>query len=111
MQYVRKKVRPRRAGTATQAENDIGESAVTGRQRAHKSCAACAKLLVFPCTPLPQEDPWNAIMAGALTGGFLQLRHGLKSAGQSALFGGFILVSARKLRAVLPQIPVPYTAL
>jgi mitochondrial import inner membrane translocase subunit TIM17 len=39
-----------------------------------------------------QEDPWNAIGAGALTGGFLQLRHGLKSAAQSAAFGGFLLV-------------------
>ncbi|KAF5833028.1 hypothetical protein DUNSADRAFT_10774 [Dunaliella salina] len=35
-----------------------------------------------------KEDPYNAIAAGALTGGFLQLRHGLKSAAKSAAFGG-----------------------
>ncbi len=39
-----------------------------------------------------QEDPWNAIGAGALTGGFLQLRFGLSSAAKSAMFGGFLLV-------------------
>jgi len=40
-----------------------------------------------------QEDPYNAIAAGALTGGFLQLRHGLRSAAKSAAIGGFLLVS------------------
>lgn len=39
-----------------------------------------------------QEDPWNAIGAGALTGGFLQLRSGFKSAAKSAAFGGILLV-------------------
>ncbi len=43
-------------------------------------------------TAVLQEDPWNAIGAGALTGGFLQLRFGLKSAAKSAAFGGFLLV-------------------
>jgi import inner membrane translocase subunit TIM17 len=40
-----------------------------------------------------QEDPFNAIMAGALTGGFLQLRSGLRPAFRSAVFGGALLVS------------------
>lgn len=40
-----------------------------------------------------QEDPFNAIMAGALTGGFLQLRSGLRPALRSAMFGGMLLVS------------------
>ena len=40
-----------------------------------------------------QEDPWNSIAAGALTGGFLQLRMGAKSAARSAAFGGVLLVS------------------
>jgi len=44
------------------------------------------------CALTAQEDPYNAIAAGALTGGFLQLRHGLKSAAKSAAFGGFLLV-------------------
>lgn len=48
--------------------------------------------LTLPCTP-EQEDPYNAIAAGALTGGFLQLRFGLRSAAKSAAFGGFLLVS------------------
>lgn len=40
-----------------------------------------------------QEDPFNAIMAGAATGGFLQLRAGLKPAFRSAMVGGVLLVS------------------
>ena len=40
-----------------------------------------------------QEDPFNAIMAGALTGGFLQLRAGLKPAFRAAVMGGVLLVS------------------
>jgi import inner membrane translocase subunit TIM17 len=39
-----------------------------------------------------QEDPFNAIMAGALTGGFLQLRSGLRPAFNSAVMGGVLLV-------------------
>eukprot|EP00899_Mesostigma_viride_P002524 jgi/Mesvir1/12272/Mv00482-RA.1 len=38
-----------------------------------------------------KEDPWNSIMAGAATGGFLQLRSGIGAAGRSALFGGVLL--------------------
>jgi hypothetical protein len=41
-----------------------------------------------------QEDPWNSIAAGALTGGFLQLRTGLRSSAKSAAFGGALLVSS-----------------
>lgn len=47
----------------------------------------------------PQEDPWNAIGAGALTGGFLQLRFGLSSAAKSAAFGGFLLVGTQRCAA------------
>uniref|UniRef100_A0A803M986 Uncharacterized protein n=1 Tax=Chenopodium quinoa TaxID=63459 RepID=A0A803M986_CHEQI len=35
-----------------------------------------------------KEDPWNSIFAGAATGGFLQMRQGLRS---SAAFGGVLL--------------------
>lgn len=38
-----------------------------------------------------KEDPWNSIGAGALTGGFLQLRQGAAAAGRSALMGGVLL--------------------
>jgi hypothetical protein len=48
-------------------------------------------------TPPPQEDPFNAIIAGTLTGGFLQLRSGLRPAFRSAVFGGMLLVSTARL--------------
>ncbi|KAL2642528.1 hypothetical protein R1flu_010115 [Riccia fluitans] len=38
-----------------------------------------------------KEDPWNSIAAGAATGGFLQLRAGVRSATRSAVFGGVLL--------------------
>ncbi|CAN4090291.1 unnamed protein product [Withania somnifera] len=38
-----------------------------------------------------KEDPWNSIIAGAATGGFLQMRQGLGAASRSALFGGILL--------------------
>lgn len=38
-----------------------------------------------------KEDPWNSILAGAATGGFLQMRQGIGPAGRSALFGGVLL--------------------
>ena len=44
-----------------------------------------------------QEDPWNSIGAGFLTGGFLQLRTGPRSALQSAVFGGVLLVNPPKI--------------
>jgi len=48
----------------------------------------------FDCTMVylrQKEDPWNSIMAGAATGGFLQMRQGLGAASRSALFGGVLL--------------------
>ncbi|KAL2633009.1 hypothetical protein R1flu_004488 [Riccia fluitans] len=39
-----------------------------------------------------KEVPWNSIAAGAATGGFLQLRAGVRSATRSAVFGGVLLV-------------------
>ncbi|XP_010915800.1 mitochondrial import inner membrane translocase subunit TIM17-2 [Elaeis guineensis] len=38
-----------------------------------------------------KEDPWNSIIAGAATGGFLQMRQGAGPAARSALFGGILL--------------------
>mmetsp|Transcript_19725 Transcript_19725/g.42842 ORF Transcript_19725/g.42842 Transcript_19725/m.42842 type:complete len:252 (+) Transcript_19725:277-1032(+) len=54
-----------------------------------------------------KEDPWNAIGAGALTGGFLQLRFGLKSAAKSAVFGGFLLALIEGLGIALTKISSP----
>lgn len=38
-----------------------------------------------------KEDPWNAIASGALTGGALASRSGLRAAGKSAAVGGILL--------------------
>jgi mitochondrial import inner membrane translocase subunit TIM17 len=38
-----------------------------------------------------KEDPWNSIIAGAATGGFLQMRQGPGPAARSAMFGGVLL--------------------
>ncbi|XP_059639917.1 mitochondrial import inner membrane translocase subunit TIM17-2-like [Cornus florida] len=48
----------------------------------------------FDCTMVyirQKEDPWNSIIAGAATGGFLQMRQGLAAASRSAAFGGVLL--------------------
>lgn len=48
----------------------------------------------FDCTMVyarQKEDPWNSIIAGAATGGFLQMRQGLGASARSAAFGGILL--------------------
>ncbi|PWA72586.1 Mitochondrial inner membrane translocase complex, subunit Tim17 [Artemisia annua] len=48
----------------------------------------------FDCTMVylrQKEDPWNSIIAGASTGGFLSLRQGAGPAVRSAVFGGVLL--------------------
>ncbi|KAK1421855.1 hypothetical protein QVD17_24532 [Tagetes erecta] len=48
----------------------------------------------FDCTMVyvrKKEDPWNAIIAGAATGGLLSMRQGLAPAARSAAFGGVLL--------------------
>ncbi|KAI0491529.1 hypothetical protein KFK09_025789 [Dendrobium nobile] len=48
----------------------------------------------FDCTMVyvrQKEDPWNSIIAGAATGGFLSMRQGPASAGRAAIFGGILL--------------------
>jgi mitochondrial import inner membrane translocase subunit TIM17 len=69
----------------------------------------------FDCTLVAlrrKEDHWNPIISGALTGGTLQLRYGLSSAGRSAAFGGFLLaviegISIMLTRVTAPPPPVP----
>jgi hypothetical protein len=58
----------------------------------HSLAAACLLMPAAAAAAALQEDPFNAIMAGALTGGFLQLRSGLRPAFRSAVFGGALLV-------------------
>ncbi|CAI5528350.1 unnamed protein product [Closterium sp. Naga37s-1] len=59
-----------------------------------------------------KEDPWNSIAAGFLTGGFLQLRAGPRSALQSAVFGGVLLgliegagIMLNRMTSALPPPP------
>ncbi|KAF6153336.1 hypothetical protein GIB67_003526 [Kingdonia uniflora] len=70
----------------------------------------------FDCTFVyvrQKEDPWNSIMAGAATGGFLQMRQGLRAASRSALFGGVLLaliegagITINKIMAPRQDVPV-----
>lgn len=59
-----------------------------------------------------KEDPWNAISAGALTGGVLASRSGMRAAGKSAAAGGILLaliegVSILITRQTTPQPITP----
>ena len=63
--------------------------------------------LLRPPPPPLQEDPWNSIAAGALTGGFLQLRTGPRSAAKSAAFGGVLLAMIEGLGILLTKVTAP----
>lgn len=61
-----------------------------------------------------KEDPWNAIMSGALTGGVLAARGGFGVAVRSAAFGGVLLALIEGLNIAItralagqtrPQLP------
>jgi mitochondrial import inner membrane translocase subunit TIM17 len=56
---------------------------------------------------LTQEDPWNAILSGAATGGILAARAGLKAAGRSAFAGGMVLAAIEGLNLVLMRVLMP----
>lgn len=70
----------------------------------------------FDCTMVylrQKEDPWNSIIAGAATGGFLQMRQGLGAASRSAAFGGVLLaliegagIMLNKVMAAPQNIPM-----
>ncbi|GFP86742.1 mitochondrial import inner membrane translocase subunit tim17-2 [Phtheirospermum japonicum] len=60
-----------------------------------------------------KEDPWNSIIAGAATGGFLQMRQGMGAASRSALFGGVLLaliegagIMLNKVMSPQPEAPI-----
>ena len=64
----------------------------------------------FDCTLVAirkKEDPWNSIAAGALTGGFLQLRTGLRSSARSAAFGGVLLAMIEGVGILLTRMTAP----
>ncbi|ESQ41133.1 hypothetical protein EUTSA_v10015000mg [Eutrema salsugineum] len=45
-----------------------------------------------------KEDPWNSIIAGAATGGFLSMRQGIVAASRSALMCGVLLALFKGVR-------------
>ena len=54
-----------------------------------------------------KEDPWNGIAAGALTGGTLAVRAGMKAVGKNALIGGVLLAIIEGLSAVVSRAMQP----
>jgi import inner membrane translocase subunit TIM17 len=54
-----------------------------------------------------KEDPWNAIMSGAATGGLLAARAGAKAAGRSALVGGVILAAIEGMTVFVSRVLMP----
>ncbi|XP_071730465.1 mitochondrial import inner membrane translocase subunit TIM17-2 [Rutidosis leptorrhynchoides] len=61
----------------------------------------------FDCTMVyvrQKEDPWNSIIAGAATGGFLSMRQGLGAASRSAVFGGVLLAMIEGAGIMLNKI-------
>uniref|UniRef100_A0A2P2JYG2 Mitochondrial import inner membrane translocase subunit TIM17-2-like n=1 Tax=Rhizophora mucronata TaxID=61149 RepID=A0A2P2JYG2_RHIMU len=60
-----------------------------------------------------KEDPWNSIIAGAATGGFLSMRQGLGASTRAAVFGGVLLaliegagIMLNKLMSAQQNMPV-----
>ncbi|XP_028758141.1 mitochondrial import inner membrane translocase subunit TIM17-2-like [Neltuma alba] len=70
----------------------------------------------FDCTMVylrQKEDPWNSIIAGAATGGFLSMRQGLGASARSAAFGGVLLamiegagIMLNKFLSAQQQMPI-----
>lgn len=55
-----------------------------------------------------KEDPWNAIISGAATGGLLAARAGLKVAAKNAAIGGVILAAIEGLNVVVSRVLMPW---
>jgi mitochondrial import inner membrane translocase subunit TIM17 len=65
----------------------------------------------FDCTITSirkKEDPWNAILSGACTGGVLAARAGLKSMGTNALLGGVILAAMEGVGIAFQRVVMPW---
>ncbi|KAK9697592.1 hypothetical protein RND81_08G047300 [Saponaria officinalis] len=54
-----------------------------------------------------KEDPWNSIAAGALTGGFLQMRQVVRAAGRSATVGAVLLGMIEGVGIMLNRVLSP----
>mmetsp|Transcript_6568 Transcript_6568/g.6698 ORF Transcript_6568/g.6698 Transcript_6568/m.6698 type:complete len:219 (-) Transcript_6568:92-748(-) len=66
------------------------------------SCCDCSFAAVRK-----KEDPWNAIMSGAATGGILAARGGWRSAGKNALVGGILLAAIEGLNIAVTRVLMP----
>ena len=66
------------------------------------SCCDCS-LVAFR----KKEDPWNAIFAGAITGGVLAARAGPKAAGKNAIIGGVILALIEGVSIGMSRLLMP----
>lgn len=55
-----------------------------------------------------KEDPWNAILSGAATGGLLAARAGPKVAAKNAAVGGVILAAIEGLNIVVSRVVLPF---
>ena len=51
-----------------------------------------------------KDDPYNAIVAGTLTGGILAIRGGLSVAFKQAIAGGFILAMIEGVGIIFTQV-------
>jgi hypothetical protein len=51
-----------------------------------------------------REDPWNAIAAGAATGGTLAIRAGMKAIGTNAAIGGILLAMIEGLGVLIGKM-------
>ena len=54
-----------------------------------------------------KEDPWNAITSGAMTGGILASRSGLRAASKSAAIGGILLALIEGLGIMITRHASP----
>ncbi|KAF5203996.1 Mitochondrial import inner membrane translocase subunit tim17 [Thalictrum thalictroides] len=54
-----------------------------------------------------KEDPYNSVVAGALTGGLLQIRQGARVAGKSALVGGCLLALIEGMGIMISKLTTP----
>jgi len=54
-----------------------------------------------------KEDPWNSICSGAITGGILASRAGVKAAGTSALIGGVLLALIEGMGIMITKMTAP----
>lgn len=63
--------------------------------------------VISDSTITSQEDPWNAILSGACTGGLLAIRAGPKAAGKNAVIGGLVLAMIEGASIAITKVSTP----